>query len=75
MGTFLNFVYGSSYLEIKKVHGYIISFEPQMVQSSYKVHLSKFFLRRSMKLKYRLPESVIGKLQVVEFLTTFNVSW
>ena len=75
MGTFLNFVYGSSYLETKKVRGYIISFESQMVQSSYKVHLRKFFLRRSTKLKYRLPESAIRKLQVVEFLTTFNVFW
>ena len=46
LGVFLNFVYDSSYLETKKVHGYLISFEPQMVRSSYKDHLSK--------LKYRL---------------------
>ena len=32
--------------EEKKVHGYLISFEPPMVQSSFKDHLSK--------LKYRL---------------------
>ena len=46
LGTFLNFVYGSSYLGTKKVHGYLISFEPQVVRSSYKDHLNK--------LKYRL---------------------
>ena len=38
----------------KKVHGYLISFEPHMVQSSYKDHLIRLFLR-SAKLKYRLP--------------------
>ena len=27
--------------EQKKVHGYLISFEPQMIRSSYKDHLSK----------------------------------
>ena len=41
LGTFLNFVYDSSYLGTKKVHGYLISFEPQMIRSSYKDHLSK----------------------------------
>ena len=46
LGVFLNFVYDSSYLETKKVHDYLIYFEQQMVQSSYKDHLSK--------LKYRL---------------------
>ena len=46
VGVFLNFIYGSNYLETKKVHGYLISFEPQMVRSSYKDHPSK--------LKYRL---------------------
>ena len=54
LGTFLNFVYGSSYLGAKKVHGYLISFEPRMVQSSYKDDLVRLFLR-SMKLKYPLP--------------------
>ena len=46
LGVYLNFVYDSSYLETKRVHGYVISFELQMVQSSYKDHLSK--------LKYQL---------------------
>ena len=45
-GVFLDFVYDSNYLEAKKVHGYLISFEPQMVRSLYKDH--------SSKLKYRL---------------------
>ena len=31
LGVFPNFVYDSSYLETKKVHGYLIFFEPQMV--------------------------------------------
>ena len=39
------FCYDSSYLGQKKVQGYLISFEPQMVRSSFKGHLSK--------LKYR----------------------
>ena len=55
LGTFLNFVYGSSYKGTKIVHGYLISFVPQMVQSSYKDHLIRLFLR-STKLKYRLPK-------------------
>ena len=46
LSVFLNFVYDSNYLETKKVHGYLILFEPQMVRSSYKDHPSK--------LKYRL---------------------
>ena len=49
LDTFLNFVYGSFYLGTKRN----ISFEPQMVRSSYKDHLSKLFLR-STKLKYWL---------------------
>ena len=50
LGTFLNFIYDSSYLGTKKVYGYFISFEPQMIRnSSYKDHLSK--------LKYRLSFS------------------
>ena len=35
--------------EQKKVHGYLMSFEPQMIRSSYKDHLSK--------LKYRFSYS------------------
>ena len=34
LGTFVNFVYDNRYLGAKKVHDYLISFEPQMVRSS-----------------------------------------
>ena len=54
LSTFLSVVYGSSYLETKKLQGSLISFEPQMVQSSHKDHLIRLFLRYA-KLKYRWP--------------------
>ena len=46
LGVFLSFVYDSSYLETKKVPGYFISFEPQMVRSSNKDQLSKLNIDR-----------------------------
>ena len=65
--VFLDFVYDSSYLGTKKVHGYLISFEPQMVRSSFKDHLGK--------LKSIIIGLVIRKLHVGKFLTTFIVFW
>ena len=47
LGVFLNFVYDNSFLWTKKVHGYLISFEPQMVRSSYKDHVSNLKSRLS----------------------------
>ena len=53
LGIFLNFLYDSSYLWTKKVHGYLISFEPQMVRSSYNDHLCKLKYRFSIGLVIR----------------------
>ena len=73
--TFLNFVNGSCYLGTKKVDCYLISFEPQTVQSSYKDYLSKLFLR-STKLKYWLSQGwLFESYRSLKFLTTFNVFW
>ena len=45
---YLIFTYFTSYIyKKKKVHGYLISLEPQVVRIPYKDHLNK--------LKYRLP--------------------
>ena len=40
LGVFLNFVYDNSYLETKKVYGYLLSLEPQMVE----VHLKTTYV-------------------------------